>query len=280
MNSLTDTFILNNGVSIPCIGYGTWQTPEGKIAFDSVKCAIQVGYRHIDTAAVYGNEKSVGEAITASNIDRKELFITTKLWNTERGYETTLKAFEKSRKTLGLDYIDLYLIHWPSNKADGAKVNFETWQALEKLYNDGLVKAIGLSNFLEHHTRFLIDSAKIVPMVNQIEFHPGQMQKEAVAFSKSNGILVQAWGPLGQGRMLDNATLKNIASKYNVSVAQLCIRWCLQNETLPLPKSITPSRIAENTDVFGFAISDNDMQIINKIPYFGGSGLNPDTVKF
>ena len=280
MNSLTDTFVLNNGVSIPCIGYGTWQTPEGEIAFDSVKCAIEAGYRHIDTAAVYGNENSVGAAIASSGINREELFITTKLWNTERGYEKTLKAFEKSRKTLGLDYLDLYLIHWPSNKDDGAKVNSETWRAFEKLYDDGLVKAIGISNFLTHHMRPLIDGAKIVPMVNQIEFHPGQMQNEAVVFSKSNGMLVQAWGPLGQGRMLDNATLKSIASKYNVSVAQLCIRWCLQNETLPLPKSITPARITENTDVFGFTIFNDDMQTINDMPYFGGSELNPDTVKF
>ena len=280
MNSLTDTFILNNGISIPCIGYGTWQTPEGKIAVDSVKCAIQNGYRHIDTAAIYGNERSVGEAIVISGVDRKELFVTTKLWNTERGYDNALKAFEKSLKTLGLDYVDLYLIHWPSNKVDGAKVNVDTWHAFEKLYNDGLAKAIGLSNFMKHHMLPLIDGAKIFPMVNQIEFHPGQMQQETVSFCKSNGILVEAWGPLGQGRMLSNEKLISIAAKYNVSVAQLCIRWCLQSEILPLPKSITPLRIIENAEVFGFIISDTDMRSINEMPYFGGSGLNPDTVKF
>lgn len=280
MRTLSDKFVLRNGAGIPCIGFGTWQTPDGQTAVDAVKYAIEAGYRHIDTAAVYGNEKSVGQGIKASGINRTDLFVTTKLWNTQRGYETTLKAFGKSLKDLGLDYVDLYLIHWPCNKADGAKVNSDTWRAFEKLHKDGLIKSIGVSNFLAHHLRPLLDDAEVVPAVNQIEYHPGWMQPEAVSFCRSNGILVQAWSPLGTGKMLTNPVLAEIASGYGKSVAQLCIRWCLQNETLPLPKSITPSRIAENADVFGFNISETDMQAINALPYIGGSGLNPDTVNF
>lgn len=280
MKSLSDTFVLNNGTGIPCIGFGTWQTPDGKIAADSVKYAIEAGYRHIDTAAVYGNEKGVGQGIRESGIDRRELFVTTKLWNSDRGYETTLKAFDTSLKNLGLDYVDLYLIHWPANKANGDKINADTWRAFEKLYSEGRVKSIGLSNFLEHHLRALLNGAETVPAINQIEFHPGQMQSGTVAFCKSNGIVVQAWSPLGTGRMLNNPVLAEIALRYGKSVAQLCIRWVLQNEILPLPKSVTPSRIKENINVFDFEISDADMQTVNSMPYFGGSGLNPDTVTF
>jgi diketogulonate reductase-like aldo/keto reductase len=280
INSLSDTFVLNNGIGIPCIGFGTWQTPDGKVAADSVKYAIESGYRHIDTAAVYGNERGVGQGIRDSGIKRSELFVTTKLWNTNRGYDTALKAFDASLKDLGLDYVDLYLIHWPSNKADGAKINSDTWRALEKLYRDGRVKSIGVSNFLEHHLRALLAEAEVVPAIDQIEFHPGQMQPETVSFCKSNEIIVQAWSPLGTGRMLNNPALTEIALKYGKSVAQLCIRWVLQNDALPLPKSVTPSRIKENADVFDFEISGADMQTINSMPYFGGSGLNPDTISF
>lgn len=280
MKSLTDSYKLSNGVEIPCIGFGTWQTPEGNVTVDSVKSALKAGYRHIDTAAAYGNEEGVGKAVKESGLDRKDVFVTSKLWNTDRGYDKTLKAFDTSLKKLGMDYLDLYLIHWPSNKEDGEQVNYETWKAFEELYDAGKIRAIGVSNFLQHHLEALMTKAKVTPMVNQIEFHPGFMQEETVKFCQSKDILIEAWSPLGTGKMLKNEQLMEIAAKYNRSVAQLCIRWCLQNKTLPLPKSVTPERIVENGKVFDFEISDEDMKKINSLPYIGGSGLNPDTVKF
>ncbi|QKZ13722.1 aldo/keto reductase [Spirosoma sp. KUDC1026] len=283
MNTTIPTYTLSNGVTIPQIGFGTWQTPDGDTAIRSVQVALEAGYRHIDTAAAYGNEASIGQAIADSGIDRSELFITTKLWNTQRGYDTTLKAFDQSMNKLGLDYLDLYLIHWPANAkqfSDRETINADTWRAFEKLYNDGRIKAIGVSNFLPHHLDALAKTATVTPMVNQIEYHPGQLQAESVDYCNAHDILVQAWSPLGTGKMLDDETLTGIASNYGKSVAQVCIRWCLQNGTLPLPKSVTPERIRENLDVLDFTLTDADMQTINQLPYIGGSGLNPDTISF
>ncbi|MDR0428260.1 MAG: aldo/keto reductase [Dysgonamonadaceae bacterium] len=280
MNSLKDTFRLRNGIQIPCIGFGTWQTPDGRVAEESVRFAIEKGYRHIDTAAIYENEKSVGIGIKNSNVPRKELFITSKVWNTEKGYDTTLRAFDKTLSDLGLDYLDLYLIHWPAIGNDGEKYNKETWRAFERLYEEKRIKAIGVSNFKPHHLEALMKTAKEIPMVNQIEFHPGQMQKETVDFCRKHEILIEAWSPLGTGRLLANPELSEIASHYNKSVALLCIRWCLQNNVLPLPKSVTPSRIEENTAAFDFEITPEDMQTINSMPYIGGSGLDPDNRDF
>ncbi|MGN1400160.1 MAG: aldo/keto reductase [Bacillus sp. (in: firmicutes)] len=280
--SLTSTYTLHNGVAIPRVGFGTWQTPDGDVAKVSVLSAIENGYRHIDTAAVYGNEQSIGNAIKESGVKREDLFITSKLWASERGYETTLAAFEETMKKLDLEYLDLYLIHWPAKKGNEGweQENNDTWRAFEKLYKEGRIKAIGVSNFMVHHLEALMEHAEIKPMVNQIEFHPGQMQTEVAEYCKQNDILVEAWSPLGTGRMLNNEQLISIAEKYNKSVAQLCIRWCLQNDVLPLPKSVTPSRITENADVFDFEISAEDMKTINEMPYFGGSGLDPDNVPF
>lgn len=275
MKSITDTYRLSNGKTIPCVGFGTWQTPN-ETAVESVKNAIKCGYRHIDTASQYGNEKSVAQGIKESGINRKDLFITTKLWNDDRGYDSTLKAFDKSMKELNLDYLDLYLMHWPAVGKDGDKINHETWKAFEKLYKEGRIKSIGISNFLVHHIQPLIDKAEVKPMVNQLEFHPGYTQPEIVQFCHKNDIVVEAWSPLGSGSVLKNPKLTEIAKKYNKSTAQLCIRWCLQNKTLPLPKSVTPERIIANTQVFDFNISDEDMKIITQLPKMGFSGLFPD----
>ncbi|PCG20348.1 aldo/keto reductase [Brachyspira sp. G79] len=280
--SLKDTFTLSNGYKIPCIGFGTWQTPDGETAVNAVKEAIKLGYKHIDTAAIYGNEKSIGKAIKESGVNRDELFITSKVWNKERGYKTTLKAFEKTLNDLELDYLDLYLIHWPASVnqfKDWDNINLETWMAMSELYKAGKIKSIGVSNFMPHHLKSLMET-EIKPMVDQIEFHVGFIQEETFKYCNDNNILIEAWSPLGTGKMLDNNTLKEIANKYNKSAAQLCIRWCLQNNTLPLPKSITPSRIKENTEIFDFMISDEDMKKINNMPYFGGSGHHPDKVNF
>lgn len=282
MNKMSDNFTLSNGYKIPCVGFGTWQTPDGDTAVSSVKAALSFGYKHIDTAAVYGNEKSVGTGISESKVSREELFVTSKVWNKDRGYEKTIAAFNKTLDDLGLDYLDLYLIHWPANAkqfTNWDELNLETWRAMTKLYKEGKIRAIGVSNFLPHHLKSLVKT-EIPPMVNQIEFHPGQMQSETVDYCKKHNMLVEAWSPLGTGRMLSNEKLKEIAAKYNKSVAQLCIRWCLQNEVLPLPKSVTPSRIQENSEIFDFVISNEDMSLINSMEYCGGSGMNPDEVKF
>lgn len=280
---LNKTVKLRNGYEIPSIGFGTWQTPDGCTAVSAVKEAVSDGYTHIDTAAVYGNERSIGKAIKEVGIDREKLFITSKLWNTERGYDKTIAAFEKTLSDLQLEYLDLYLIHWTANAKqfpNWREINDKTWRAFETLYKQGKIKSIGVSNFKKSHLEALIYGCEIKPMINQIEFHPGFMQEETIAFCRENGIAIEAWSPLGTGKMLQNDTLKAIAEKYRVSVAQLCIRWCLQNDVIPLPKSVTPNRIQENINVYGFEISAEDMQEINNMEYCGGSGLDPDEIDF
>ena len=275
----TDSFELANGVKIPCIGYGTWQTPDGEVTRRCVYDAIKAGYRHIDTAAAYGNEASVGEGIRDAGVAREELFVTTKHWISDRGYEKTITACGESLRKLGLDYLDLYLIHWPAVKkiADNwEEINAETWRGFEKLYKEGKIRAIGVSNFLPMHLESLKAHSTIVPMVNQIEFHPGYIQPEVVDYCKKEGIVLQAWSPLGSGAVLADPTLAQIAAKYNKSVAQLCIRYALQNDIVPLPKSTNPERIADNMKVFDFVISDEDMALIAKMPVTGYSGFYPE----
>lgn len=282
MERVSDKFKLSNGYEIPCVGFGTWQINGDEVAENAVINAINAGYRHIDTAAIYGNETGVGKAVKNCGIKREELFITSKVWTTMRGYNNTLAAFDESMGKLDLKYLDLYLIHWPASKnrfENWEEINFETWQALIKLYKEGRVRAIGVSNFLPHHMDVLMN-AEIKPMVNQIEFHPGKIQEEALSFCRANNILVEAWSPLGRGAMLENETLKSIAQKYKKTVAQICIKWCLQNGVVPLPKSVTPERVKENADIFDFEIAVADMKIINEMPFCGGSPLHPDSIDF
>lgn len=282
MDSLKDCYTLLNGVKIPCIGFGTWKAPDGEIAVSSVRTAIEAGYRHIDTAAGYENEASVGKGIKDSGIPREEIFVTSKVKNSERGYKTTLAAFDKTITDLGLDYLDLYLIHWPASFSrfeNWEQINLDTWRAMTELYKAGKIRSIGVSNFMPHHLKALVET-EVPPMVDQIEFHPGQMQSETVDYCRNNNILVEAWSPLGSGRMLENPTLAEIAAKYGKSTAQICVRWCMQNGTLPLPKSVTPSRIKENGEIFDFTIDDTDMRKINSMEYCGGSGHHPDKVNF
>ncbi|QNK77021.1 aldo/keto reductase [Winogradskyella sp. PAMC22761] len=276
-------FTLNNGIKIPSLGFGTWKTPDGETAIKSIKTAVEIGYKHIDAAAIYANEEGVGAGIKACDVERKDLFITSKLWNAERGYESTLKAFEKTLTDLQLDYLDLYLIHWPAAAhqfENWQEINAETWRAMEKLYNEGKIKSLGVSNFMPHHLESLMKTAKIQPSINQIEYHPGFTQPDCVKFCTDNNIQVEGWSPLGRGDVLDNKILKNIAKKYNKSVAQVCIRWALQNHVIPLPKSVTPHRIEENFNVFDFEISEADMIAIDAMENIGASGLTPDTVEF
>jgi len=279
MKSLTDVYTLSNGVQIPCVGYGTWQTPDGETARDSVKCALECGYRHIDTASAYGNEKSVGEGLRISGVKREDVFITTKHWIADRGYDKTVHACEASLKALGLDYIDLYLIHWPSVakiSENWEEINADTWRGFEKMYKDGKIRAIGVSNFLPHHLDALVKTAEIAPMVNQIEYHPGYTQLEVVEYCKKNNILVEAWSPLGCGAVLKDPTVNAIAEKYNRTAAQICIRYAMERSVLPLPKSVTPSRIADNTNVFDFTLTSEDIAVLDNMPVTGYSGYYPD----
>ncbi|MBU7591228.1 aldo/keto reductase [Metabacillus halosaccharovorans] len=262
IDSLISTTTLHNGVEMPWIGLGVFKVQDGEEVVRSVKSALEAGYRSIDTAAIYKNEEGVGRAIAESNVPREELFITTKLWNANQGYDTTLKAFDESMEKLGLDYLDLYLIHWPL-PSQGKYV--ETWKALEKLYKDGRVRAIGVSNFKIHHLEEIIANCEIVPMVNQVEYHPRFNQRELHEYCKKNKIQLEAWSPLMQGGLLDDPVLMEIAEKYNKSTAQVIIRWDLQTEVITIPKSTKPHRIAENADIFDFELSQEDMEKINDL---------------
>ena len=290
MNNMTLTSInspikLNNGVEIPCVGYGTFRT-DPAVTAQAVQDAIAAGYRHIDTAKVYENEVGVGQGIKAAGVPREELFVTSKLWNTDRGYEATKAAFQASLDRLGLDYLDLYLIHWPANEkqfgADAAKINAETWRAMEELYEAGKIRAIGLSNFMPHHVAELLKTAKIKPMVDQIEVHPGWTHAEEIKKLQAMDIVVEAWGPLGgQGAtVLVDPTMQKIAAAHGKSTAQVSLRWILQQGVVPLPKSVHVDRLKQNMELFDFELSNEEMQTIAALPNLGGQCKDPDDVDF
>lgn len=271
--------VLNNGVKIPRIGFGTHLLKNGDETINSVKCAIENGFRHIDTATTYWNEASIGEALKQINIDRKELFITTKrnVWLEKQGYNETIKNFNESLKRLGLDYLDLYLIHSPiawGHNDDWQNVNIDTWRAMETLYKEGKIKAIGVSNFAIEHLEPLLQEADVVPTVNQLELHPQWQQREIVDYCKKHNITLEAWGALGQGKIFDNDNnnfLKEIAQKYNKTEAQVLLRWSIQKDFVPLVKSRTPERIKENINVFDFELDNQDMFNIDAINNRGGN---------
>lgn len=278
LTNIHDTYTLNNGVKLPWAAFGTYKAAQGNNV-EILKMAIDSGYRYFDTASFYGTEEYLGQAIKMSGIPREEFFIASKMWKDEMGYEEAKKAFAGSLKKLGTDYLDLYLIHWPlpqPGHETWKALDIETWRALEELYEEGRVRAIGLSNFLPHHIENLLENCRVKPMADQLEFHPGYTQEAAVRYCQEHGILVQAWSPIGRGRVLEDELIAGMASKYGVSPAQICLRYALQRDVLPLPKSSSEERMRQNQDLFSFEISGEDMYRIDTMPQTGWSGEHPD----
>ncbi|KAG8346618.1 putative Aldo keto reductase family [Trypanosoma vivax] len=269
--ALTQSIALANGIKMPVLGLGVWRSCVGEETERAVTWALKAGYRHIDTAMVYENEESVGKAIASAGVPREEVFVTTKLWNSDQGYESTLKAFDRSLTLLGLDYVDLYLIHWPG------RGNFiETWRAFEKLYSDKKVRAIGVSNFQTRHIDSLLKQCTVRPMVNQIEIHPLNSQKELCQYCKDRNIAVTAWSPLGQGNLVSDSLLQAIGNKYGKTSAQVMLRWEVQNGLITIPKSVNEARIKENANIFDFELKPEDMQAIDSMNCNRRFGPHPD----
>lgn len=285
LTGLNSRIKLNNGVSIPCVGYGSFRTPAD-VGRKAVADAIKVGYRLIDTASRYGNEEAIGQGIKDSGIKREDLFVTSKLWNDMRGYDNARKSFLESLDRLGLDYLDLYLIHWPATKKqfgdEAKKINAETWRALEDLYHEGKVRAIGVSNFLPHHLEELMETATVKPVIDQIEVHPGFPHTEEVKWLKDHEIAVEAWAPLGgQGsKVMSDPTINKIAEKYGKSAAQVTLRWILERGIIPLPKSVHENRMIQNKEIFDFSLTDEEMAQISSLTDLGGFCVDPDEVDF
>ncbi|MGL4199782.1 MAG: aldo/keto reductase [Allorhizobium sp.] len=268
---------LNDGARIPQVGLGVWQTPNDEAAL-AVKAALDAGYRHVDTAAVYENEEGVGEGLRQSGLARGDIYLTTKLWNTEQGYDQTLRAFDASLKRLGTDYVDLYLIHWPSAHRG---LFVDTWKALVKLKEEGRAKSIGVSNFYPEHIERIVAETGVVPVINQIELHPDFQQRENRAFHEKHKIATQSWSPLGQGKLLGHPTITEIATRLGRTPAQVIIRWHIQNGLVVIPKSVTPSRIAENFKVFDFSLSADDLDKLNALDDKSARiGPDPKTATF
>ena len=282
-NSIEDTYTLNNGVKIPIIGFGTWQTPDGDVAKHAVESALNAGYRHIDTAAAYGNEESVGEGIKRSGVNRHDLFITTKLWNADHGYKLTKEAIDRSLQKLKVDYLDLYLIHWPNPVAmrdHWAEANAESWRAMEEAVKAGKIRTIGVSNFRKHHLDELLKTAEIKPAVNQIMLNPSDLQSEVVKTNNDLGLLSEAYSPVGTGGLLENEVVNEIANEVEKSPAQVLIRWSLKHGFLPLPKSVHDKYITANIDVFDFDLNNEQMEKLDGLHGVSGLATDPDTANF
>lgn len=268
---------MSNGIELPMLGFGTYLATEndGK---DNIVRALNAGYRYIDTAAFYFNESEIGEAIKLCNIQREDLFLASKVWVSEFGYDKTVKSCEESMHKLGTNYLDLYLIHWPkgNQKDEWEELLAETWKAMEQLYRDGKVKAIGVCNFLPHHFKAIENTWTVKPMVNQLELHVGYMQEAACSYCREQGILIQAWSPLGRSRLINEPVIEKMASKYNVSTARLLLRFLVQQNISVIPKSSSEERMKENMDIFSFEIDDNDMSYLRCLPQMGWSGEHPD----
>lgn len=273
--TLQGTTVLHNGVKMPYFGLGVYKVENGDQVVNTVKTALDLGYRLIDTASLYENEEGVGQAIKESGIPREEIFVTSKVWNDDQGYDSTLRAFEKSLKKLDLEYIDLYLIHWAVKEK-----YLDTWKALVQLYKEGRVRAIGVSNFQIHHLQDIMDHFDEIPTVNQVELHPLLSQEELRSFCNQHQIKVEAWSPLARGRIFDHPTLKSLGEKYGKSPAQIILRWHLQNDVIVIPKSVHPERLKENADIFDFELTSEDMAAINALNENKRFGKDPDNFQF
>lgn len=275
ITNLQGTFRLHNGVEMPYFGLGVYLSKDGQEVINAIKWAVDAGYRHIDTASIYKNEEGVGIGVKEASVAREELFVVSKVWNSDQGYESTLKAFDDSLKRLGMDYLDLYLIHWP---VEGKYK--ETWRALEKLYAEGRVRAIGVSNFLQHHLEDLMADAEVVPMVNQMEFHPYLVQQELLDFCQKNTIQYEAWSPMMQGKIFGMEAFEALAKKYNKTIAQIVLRWDLQKGVVTIPKSTKKERIESNAAIFDFEITQEDMELLDAMDRQQRFGPDPDTFDF
>ncbi len=273
--NIADTTTLNNGVPMPWFGLGVFQTKPGREVEDAVAWALEAGYRHIDTAALYGNEAGVGRALHASGVPRGEVFVTTKVWNSDQGYDKTLRAFDGSLNKLGFDFVDLYLVHWP------VKGKYkQTWRALEAIYADGRARTIGVSNFHVHHLQDLLDGARVVPAVNQVEFHPYLQQPDLVAFCRTQGIQFEAWSPIMRGRVTQVPALVEIGRAHGKTAVQVTLRWILQQQIVTIPKSAQKQRIIDNADVFDFELSPAEMARIATLDRHERVGPDPDNFNF
>ena len=265
---------LSNGLKIPAIGFGTYKLGEDHQVIEEIKNALEIGYRHIDTAAFYGNEEAIGRGIKESGVKREEIFLVTKLWNEYHGYDKAIESFNKSIKRLGVDYLDLFLVHWPT------ELNSETWRALEDLYYDGKVKAIGVCNFKIGHLEELKKTARIMPMTNQIEIHPGYTQKDMLEYCQGNNIQLVAWGPIMRGRIFEEPLMIELSKKYNKTIAQITLRWHLQNNIIPIPKSSNKDRIKENFNIFDFEIEKEDILKIDSLNRNESVSQAPDNTNY